>query len=110
MPPIQCGTVQIEIDNKQTCSINKHVHTILDLSVCNTVSLIALSIHISIDPTNSVILMKMIRWHPFHNYCLTIVYNISSIKRILSQGFLTRSDTNRAVQPQKMGGNFKFWV
>ena len=28
----------------------------------------------------------------------------------LSSGFLTRSDTNQAVQPQKMAGSLKFWI
>ena len=28
----------------------------------------------------------------------------------LSLGFLTRSDTNRAVQPQKMAREAKFWI
>ena len=27
-----------------------------------------------------------------------------------SSGFLTRSDTNRAVQPQKMARGLKFWM
>ena len=40
------------------------------------------------------------------------MYHIWScvIKKNLSSGFLTRSDTNQTVQPQKLARGLKFWI
>ena len=38
------------------------------------------------------------------------IYNMSLVLRKPVFGFPTRSDTNRAVQPQKMARGLKFWI
>ena len=38
------------------------------------------------------------------------LYMSRDTKKKLSSGFLTRSDTNQTVQPQKMSRPLKFWI
>ena len=40
---------------------------------------------------------------------LAVIFEPRSDKNLFS-GFSTRSDTNQAVQPQKMARSLKFWI
>ena len=43
-------------------------------------------------------------------WLLRVKNNMNCVMRKLSSEFPTRSDTNRAVQPQKMDGDLKFCI
>ena len=47
---------------------------------------------------------------PMASHLRTGQVNMSHIVKKPVYGFLTSSDTNRAVQPQKMDGGLKFWI
>ena len=54
----------------------------------------------------------------FSSFCFALwdlVYHVETAieprcEKTPSSGFLTRSDTNRAVQPPKMARGLKFWI